>query len=378
MPEVTPGGTTTGGHAISKAPIGFGCYRVDDETAEHRRALERALDLGCGLIDTSTNYTDGASERLVGLVLEALARRSPAARGPIRVVTKIGYVQGTNLTLAAERERAGRPFPEMVRYMDGCWHCIHPEFLRDQLARSRARLKVDRVDAVLLHNPEYFLSDALHRDEARHRGASGLEAARTEFYRRLREAFAFLEERAAAGEIGAYGVSSNTCVGPRDDFESTSVARMLDAARAAGGQGHRFRVLQLPMNLFETGGALERNTGPDAQRTALEEAAAAGLEVLVNRPLNAFARRHLIRLANDMPATEAVSAEIDPHLPEERRAESLSRKAIWVLSSLPGVATILVGMRRTSYVEDAMAVAAWPPHPDPLAVLRHFSRLVPA
>ena len=352
--------------------LGFGCYRVDDRTPAHRKALERALDAGCNLIDTSTNYTDGASERLVGAVLAGRARRDPAARTHVALVTKIGYVQGANLDLAFERERAGRPFPDMVRYMDGCWHCIHPEFLRDQLDRSCRRLQTGRIDTVLLHNPEYFLSDAQHRGDA------DVEAARAEFYRRLRAAFAFLEEQVAAGTIGAYGVSSNTVVAPERDVEATSLTRMLEAAAAAGGSTHHFRMLQLPMNLFETGAPLERNTGPGGGRTPLEEAAAAGLEVLVNRPLNAFAGRHLLRLADGHPATAAIAAEIDPLLPSDRRGESLSRKAIWVVASTPGVTTVLVGMRRDDYVDDVMPVAGWAPHPDPMAVHHRFRDLAPA
>jgi aryl-alcohol dehydrogenase-like predicted oxidoreductase len=359
-----PGGVL-GSTALPIGRLGFGCYRVDDETPVHRAALERAIESGCSLIDTSTNYADGHSESLVGEVLAGLGRRDRARRREIVLVSKIGYVQGRNLALAFERERARRPFPEMVRYMDGCWHCIHPEFLRDQLTRSRERLRVDTLDVCLLHNPEYFLSDAAHRAEA------PVEEARAAFYRRLRDAFAFLEEAAQAGEIRFYGVSSNTCVSPAGDPEATSVSLMLAAAAAAAGERHRFRVLQLPMNLFETGAALEPNTGPDGESTALEAAAAAGLGVLVNRPLNAIVGGRLLRLAASAGRNaDAVTTILDPALPAARRSETLSRKAIWVLSSTPGVASVLVGMRRPEYVDDAMAVDAWEPLADPLAALR--------
>src|SRR5204863_7187787 len=118
-------------------------------------------------------------------VLAERERRAPHSRAKVVVVSKIGYVQGQNLDLAFERERRGDPFPEMVRYMDGCWHCIHPELLRDQLKRTLARLQAERLDVGLLHNPEYFLSDAAHR------GEKDLEAARAEFYRRVQAAFTF-------------------------------------------------------------------------------------------------------------------------------------------------------------------------------------------
>ncbi len=463
--------------------IGFGGYRIDDQTPEHRQALELALVSGCRLIDTSTNYIDGGSERLVGAVLHELTGRGVVRREAITVVTKIGYVQGANLDLAVERERTGRPFPDMVKYMEGCWHCIHPEFLRDQLARSRERLRLETIDVCLLHNPEYFLSDAV-----KHRRGN-LEENRAAFDQRLRGAFAFFEEAVKAGLLRAYGVSSNTAVSPADDPEATSVSRMLAAAEAAGGARHHFRVLQIPMNLFESGGALTRNTGPGNGRTALEAAAAAGLEVLLNRPLNAFVGGRLVRLAEplvlppEMPLADrvallerlekeyraevavpggdqsaagalfemveqiaaladqiedflhwqqveqqyiiprinrlvaalthgvpperrdrfgawwerylpalrhlmqevgraaavkgreqaaSIAAAIDPALPPERRAESLSRKALHVLASTPGVSAVLVGMRRPDYVRDALGVLDWPPLADPLAILRHF------
>jgi aryl-alcohol dehydrogenase-like predicted oxidoreductase len=359
-----PGGVL-GSTGLTTSRLGFGCYRVDDETPGHRAALLRAIETGCSLIDTSTNYTDGHSESLVGEVLDDLGRRDKERRREIVLVSKIGYVQGQNLGLALDRERARRPFPEMVRYMDGCWHCIHPEFLRDQLTRSRRRLRVETLDVCLLHNPEYFLSDAAHRKDA------PIEEARATFYRRLRDAFAFLEEAAKAGEIRFYGVSSNTCVSPAGDPEATSVSLMLAAARSAAGENHRFRVLQLPMNLFETGAALEANTGPDGARTALEAASGGGLGVLVNRPLNAIIGGRLLRLAAAAGRNaDAVAEIIDPALPAARRSEPLSRKAIWVLSSTPGVGNVLVGMRRPEYVDDAMAVETWEPLADPLAVLR--------
>jgi aryl-alcohol dehydrogenase-like predicted oxidoreductase len=349
--------------------IGFGGYRVDDRTAGHREALERALDAGCTLIDTSTNYTDGGSESLVGAVLSERERRTRGSRDRVVVVSKIGYVQGRNLDLALERERRGEPFPEMVRYMDGCWHCIHPEFLRDQLARSLERLQTGRLDVVLLHNPEYFLSDAAHR------GERDLDRPRTEFYRRVEAAFAFFEEQVARGVLGGYGVSSNTVVAPAEGPETTSLSRFLEAARGAGGARNHFRVVQWPMNLFEGGAELEANTGPEGRSTALETARAAGLEVLVNRPLNAILEGRLLRLSDASPAARAVAAHLDPLLPESMRGATLSRKAIAVLLSTAGVATVLVGMRRAAYVNDAMGAADLPPAPDPRGIFRKFAEL---
>jgi aryl-alcohol dehydrogenase-like predicted oxidoreductase len=275
--------------------LGFGGYRVDDETTEHREALEAALDAGVNLIDTSTNYTDGGSERLVGRVLGDLTRAGRLDRDAVVVVSKIGYVQGQNLALAREREAAGQPFPEMVKYMDQCWHAIHPEFLADQLARSLDRLGLATLDVCLLHNPEYFFSDAAQRR------AGPLDALRAEFDRRLRAAFAFFEAQVAGGRLSWYGVSSNTVTRPAADPEATSLSLMLAAATAVGGPGHHFRVLQCPMNLFEAGALFEVNDPPQAPAaTVLATAARAALGVLLNRPLNAVVQDRMVRLA-DVP-----------------------------------------------------------------------------
>ncbi len=56
----------------------------------------------------------------------------------------------------------------------------------------------------------------------------------------------------------------------------------------------------------------------------------------------------------------SLSAAIDPHLPAERRSESLSRKALWTVMSTPGVTCVLNGMRTPAFVTDATGVLGWP------------------
>jgi uncharacterized protein YyaL (SSP411 family)/aryl-alcohol dehydrogenase-like predicted oxidoreductase len=469
--------------------VGFGGYRVDDETPEHRAALEAALRGGVNVVDTSTNYMEGGSERLVGQVLESMVRAGRLRREEVVVVTKAGYLQGENLERAEQRSREGQPWPEVVEYGRGLWHSIHPEVLADQLERSRDRLQLDTIDVLLLHNPEYYLSDAHERS----RGT--LEARRAELDRRMREAFAWLEQQVADGTIGGYGVSSNTVTRPEHDPEATSLARMLEAARAAGGEGHHFQVLQLPLNLTETGAALERNHGGE---TVLELAARQGVAVLVNRPLNAIAGDDLVRLAEPEPETGTApdptlqadlvhileeefrqeigsrlqaaegsvppteffrwgtelrairhhvrglehwkqlegqrilprvqqvlsaldqgldgelaekwydwrqrylpelhklllgagheAAEVSrvrlrplreallPLVPEARRGDSLSRLAVAAVASVPGVTTVLLGMRRPDYVLDALGVMDAPGLPEAVRILEAMPRPTP-
>jgi aryl-alcohol dehydrogenase-like predicted oxidoreductase len=288
---------------IEVFPLGFGCYRIADGNAEHEAALRAYLDRGGNLIDTSANYTDGLSEQLVGRVLKDVGRDRAV------IVTKGGYIQGHNMTLA--RRRA---FPEVVPYADGLWHCMHPDFLETQIQLSAERLQADTIDVYLLHNPEYFLTEIAHRHPP-------TAADHNEFYRRIREAFRFLEGQVRDGKIRWYGVSSNHFGLPASDPVMTSTARCLEAAEAVAPD-HHFAVVQLPVNLYECGGVLEPNTNG---RTVLQFCREKGIGVLANRPLNAFWENQLIRLADFVkpgqapPGPEALQALLEPLRRVERQ-----------------------------------------------------------
>ena len=490
--SVAHGYTTFGSTGLTNSRIGFGGYRTGLDQEDHRAALVKAIREGCNLIDTSTNYADGDSERLIGSVIQELLSQNEMTRDNVIVVSKLGYVQGKNLQRAKSREQAGRAYHEMVKYGEDIWHCLHPEFLDDQLTGSLDRLGLATLDVCLLHNPEYFLSDAKQRKLIV--DASTLDELRTEFYRRLEQAFVYFEEQIHAGRIQFYGVSSNTCTAQPDNPEATSLSRMLEAAQRAarqtGKSHHGFRVLQLPMNLFESGALLTLNTGPEQTTTVLEFAQAHDVAILVNRPLNAIPARDrgMIRLADprfeqvetpfetqhqavatleetyrqefaplipyagkglepkdffsladelrdlrsrihnlehwdqiesqmiaphinqafqaaarhlsqdkatdwenwrtryvsklllllkivrqeaaqkSQQHLQAITASLDHFLPEEKRGEPLSRKALWSLTSTPGVTCVLNGIRTTDYVEDSLTILGWKPLHNPRSI----------
>ncbi len=497
-PPSATGYTSLGSTNLTTSRLGFGGYRITESQDEHREALRKALREGCNLIDTSTNYTDGSSERLIGAVLKGLIADQEVTREEVIVVSKIGYVQGQNLTRAEAKEQAGQAFPDMVKYGEGLWHCLHPEFLEDQLTLSLDRLGLETLDVCLLHNPEYFLSDA--KNKKRTVDEEKLQELRIEFYRRLQQAFKYFEEQVTAGRLQYYGVSSNTSTGSPEDPEATSLSLMLECAQAAaqdlGKASHAFRVLQLPMNLFESGALLTPNTGSGGTQTVLEFSQQEQIAVLVNRPLNAIPSKHrgMIRLAdphtepvestfeeqhellasleeefrNDFvphipysgkglepkdffsfteelkslrprlqglehwdqiesqmiaphvnqalqvvtkhlgedhssawknwqnrylpklvtlflvlrkesaqknrEAITAISGLIDPLIPEDRRSELISRKALWTLTSTPGVTCVLNGMRSVAYVEDVLKILNWAPLSSPrdiYEIIRH-------
>lgn len=280
------------------SPAGFGGYRVDIHSQIFHEALALALRQGVNLVDTSANYAGGSSEALVGTVLRRLHDEGAVSREAVVVVSKGGYIQGQNYEISRQRQAAGRSWPDLVRYGPGLEHSIHPEFLEDQITRSLQRLQLATLDVYLLHNPEYYLSWAK-------REGQGLRAAREEYARRLRLAFAYLEEEVDRGRVRWYGVSSNTFPAPATDPDHTSLAGLWAMAQEIRA-GHHFRVVQLPMNLLEPGAAVEANQ--PAGESVLAFARAHGLAVLTNRPLNAIYRGQMQRLA-DVPVEAAPDLE---------------------------------------------------------------------
>lgn len=279
--------------------VGFGAYRCHVDVPLHKEALKLALHKGCNLIDTSANYGDGNAEALIGEALNEEIVWGDIKRKNVVVVSKAGYIQGENMEIAREREKKERPFPEVVKYQSEMWHCIHPQFLEDQITRSLARMHLDTLDVYLLHNPEYFLSNA-----ARARTFDA-EKTRKEFYERIRRAFVKMEKFAEDGLIRWYGISSNGFPISPESPDSVSLARVWEAYEAAcremgktTAEG-RFAVIQLPFNWVEHHAAtLPNNEYQGNQYTVLQLAQKLNLGVLVNRPLNAiYDNRLLLRLA---------------------------------------------------------------------------------
>jgi aryl-alcohol dehydrogenase-like predicted oxidoreductase len=251
--------------------VGFGAYRVSNQSKEHKEALNYALEEGVTLIDTSSNYTDGESEKLIGEVL-ADKETKPF------LVSKVGYIQGRNLEVLKELNQQGKAVDELVIINEGLKHSIHPDFIEDQIKRTLKRLGVEAIDAYLLHNPEYYLKTE--------------DSSKEEYYSRIKKAFEKMEELVERGLIFSYGVSSNTFVDPKEDHTSTDLDVLVGAARSIN-KNHHFRYIQFPMNILEMG-ALERQYEGEH---LIERAQTFGLKTIINRPLNCFTEQGLLRLA---------------------------------------------------------------------------------
>lgn len=267
--------------------VGFGTYRIDVRSSLNREALKKALLSGINLIDTSSTYTDGNSELLVGEVLKELVTANELSRESIVIVTKGGYLQGQNFTLSQLRKKDNKPFKDLVEYQKGLEHCIHPEFLEDQIQRSLDRLKLETINVYLLHNPEYYLKWAKNNN-------IDIEIARKEYYSRIKKAFEHLEKEVQKGRIKHYGISSNTFPSSTDDFDFTSLETVIEIAKEISANNH-FSVIEFPMNLAESNAYT--NVNQSNNMTLLQLAKSNNIGVLINRPLNAIFDNKLITLA---------------------------------------------------------------------------------
>jgi hypothetical protein len=261
----------------------------------------RALELGCNVIDTSANYSDGGSEHVIGDVIhEMTSHLNVLTRDEMIVISKVGYVQNSNLHWARDQESNGKPIPDMVKVSDNMWYCLSAPWIEQQLTQTLARLNLETLDVYLLHNPEHYLQPAKSLQQ---------------FDACLEEAFTCLEKEVARGRIQFYGVSSNAWSPDNIDID-----RMMNIAKKVKGAEHHFRVIQFPLNLVEHD-ALRSTNG---QPSLIERAKQAKLVTLSNRPLNALVEGQLARLVlPELPAsgkdlTSDLSAAFEQALNLER------------------------------------------------------------
>jgi len=254
----------------------FGTYRITDQNPQHIQALREAIDSGIKMIDTSSNYMDGAAERAIAL---AFREFSDEAKAQVEIVSKYGYIQGTNMDLHKEKN-----FDGVVEYSEHCFHSISSSFMRNQLEASLLRLEREKIDCYLIHNPEYYMFDAMNRDAAK-------DEILDVMYERLYEAFIGLEEEVKNGRIGSYGISSNSFAKANNDPEFLPYEDLITladrAAESVGNDTHNFTTIELPINILETQGLKSSSWAKEN-----------GIRILVNRPLNAQKNGQMFRLAD--------------------------------------------------------------------------------
>lgn len=253
----------------------FGTYRISDHNPQHIEALKAAIRSGVTLIDTSANYMDGGAERAIALAMRSFESHEQKA---VEIVSKFGYIQSSNMALHKEN-----PFEDVVEYSTNCFHSIAVSFLKDQLTRSLERLERTYIDCYLIHNPEYYLYDAINKEVEKDTMLDGM-------YERLYSAFVGLEEEIKSGRILSYGISSNSFSKANTEADFLPYEDLLtlaqNAAHEVGNEVHSFTTIELPINILEQEGL-----------KCASWAKKNGLRVLANRPLNALYNGQMYRLA---------------------------------------------------------------------------------
>jgi aryl-alcohol dehydrogenase-like predicted oxidoreductase len=334
--------------------IGLGTYlghpdAATDEAYQH--AVQRALALGCNVIDTAANYRFQRSERNIGAALAELINAGTIARDEFVVATKGGFVPFDGVMPRGQAEfqhYLNETFIdtgvcELSDFVQG-QHCMTPGYLAHQLDQSLRNLQLNAVDIYYVHNPESQFA-AVEPDE---------------FYARLRKAFEFLESAVAAGKIAMYGTATwNGYRVPMNSSEYLSLERVVQTAQEVAGAQHHCKVIQLPINLAMTEAFTHANQMLQGQQVTLLEAAAA-LDVTV--------------MTSGSLLQSKLTRGLPPVLEETFTGlQTDAQRALQFVRSTPGVTTALVGMSQVAHVEENLALARLAPATE-AEYLRLFSK----
>ena len=330
---------------LTVSTIGLGTYlgEPDDVTdVLYIEAIVEAVGLGINHVDSAINYRFQRSERATGEAIRRVLADGGVDRSEIVVATKGGYVPFDGAPPSgpgAAREYVSREFlsPGVCKAADFAnqyRHCMAPGYLANQIDRSCENLGIETIDVYYLHNVEGQIA----------------EVGRETFEQRVRDAFGQLESKVEEGRIARYGLA--TWNGFRSEPGSKDylpLERIVSLAHEAGGDGHHFRVIQLPYNLAmtEAFGYFNQPVGEKVS-TALEAAGRLGVSAVASASLLQS------RLAEDLPP-EVVAAFDVP-------TDAL--RAVQFVRSTPGVASALVGMSHTRHVRENATLLGLPLAPE--------------
>jgi aryl-alcohol dehydrogenase-like predicted oxidoreductase len=221
--------------------IGLGTYLGEPDDAADRHyteAITTGLRSGINVLDTAINYRHQRSERNIGVALKQRIESGELKRDEVLVCTKAGYLSFDGNLPADPRAYFAREYVESgildPAQLAGGMHCMAPNYLENQIERSRRNLGLETIDVFYLHNPESQLADI----------------SREAFLQRLRDAFAMLEKQIKAGSLRYYGMATWSAFRlPEGSRDYISLAEVAELAREQAGDEHHFRFIQLPFSL---------------------------------------------------------------------------------------------------------------------------------
>lgn len=305
----------------------------------YRSAVPQLLQGGVNLFDTALSDRMQTSERALGVALRRAFVDGDAARDEVVVVTKGGYL--TVDPVVAQTQGSARGYlietyiePGLIDpdRIAGGVHSLDPQFLRDQISRSRRNLGLQTIDFYLLEEPE------IHRRDS----TAG------EFKSQLCRAFESLEEAAEEGHIRAYGLCTwDGFLLPHTERDHLSLLDVFQWALDVGGGDHHLRALQLPYNLAMAGALkLPSQIGPSGGTDAILSSLRGTGTAVFASPL---ARGRALRRLPDSVKRAC------PHLRTD------AQRCLQFARSAPGITSAVAGMREPDHIDENLEVAAVPP-----------------
>lgn len=319
---------------LTASSIGIGTYLgpVDDQTdGLMSQAVVDAIAHGVNVIDTAINYRNQRSERSVGQALQRVFKQGIAAREEVIVCSKGGFVPHADRVTWFYKTYVDRPNSAIgLADLAEQRHCMHPDYIQDQLNRSLKNLGLETIDIYYLHNPEAQLS----------------EVSSDVFYERLSAAFAVLEEAVAYGKIGAYGIATwDAFRVPSTHTAHIDLAKARSISQAVSSVESHFKYIQLPLNLRMLEGATQTTQTVNGQSvTAIQAAKKLGLTPIASAA---------IAQGSELEMLPLLTVETSQPLTAGQQALQFTR-------SVPGILTALVGMKKPEHVADNLKLVAIP------------------
>ena len=309
--------------------LGFGCgavggLMVRGDPRDQERAIARAIDVGVNYFDTAWQYGEGESEKNLGRILQALK--------PVNVVV------GTKVRLSPDD--FGRIGDAIAQSLDG----------------SLARLRLDRVDILHLHNA---VTEA---------GGGNAFSVRQV----LDEAVPALQRLRQQGKLRFLGL---TAVGDTAALQQAVDSGAFDSAQVVYNMLNPSAATTLPASYPA------QDYGRLLDHTKAAGTGVVAIRVLAGGALSGSSERHPIASPPPEPIGSAMSYDADVArarrlmpLVAEGFAKSLSEAATRFALAQPAIGTLLVGMATPQQFEDALAAVLAGPLPtaalDRLTALR--------
>jgi len=320
-------------HELVFSSLGVGTYlgTPDSETDKLvTDAVIQSVTRGINLIDTAINYRFMHAEWSVREALDHLFSEVGIAREELIICTKGGFIPNPDRVGWFRKEYVeSNQFSISMDDLAVQSHCLHPEYLADQLERSLRNLNLDTIDIYYIHNPENELA----------------EIPPDVLYQRLEAAFRVMEKAVKAGKIRAYGLAT------WDGFRVPPTApSYLDLAKlkalassVAESGGDRLLFIQLPFNAAMQEASTQPNQSVDSEPlTVLEAAQRLGIQAIASASIG------------QTKAIGQLPASIQSQLGQTTLTEA--QQALQFTRSCPGFVSALVGMKTPAYVADNLAL----------------------